>query len=183
MAEKIHFFESIAKEIQGKFYRVNQLLSKANQKSGEYHEEILRNSLRNFLPNRFSVKTGYIYLDDQKHSKQIDILVIDENCPFTYLLQDRDFVIVRPEAVVAAIEVKTQLKEREFQDSFENIFLAKRLKSQSLGGLHGHMMGFVFGYSSNVNLDNVLDAWFKSESISKYYNEVSALWPDSFFFF
>ena len=53
MAVKIDFFESVAKEIEGKFNRVSHLLKKANQKSGEYHEEILRQSLNNFFSKRY----------------------------------------------------------------------------------------------------------------------------------
>lgn len=183
MAIKIDFFESIAREIEGKLNRVSYLLTKANQKSGEYHEEIIRQSLSNFLSKRYSIKTGYIYLDDKTTSKQIDILLIDESYPFTYLFQDRDFVIVRPEPVIAVIEIKTQLLEQQFRDAFDNIFIAKSIKQKALG-YYGHMYGSVFGYYSNKILDNsTLDTWFKDKSISEYASKPAALWPDSIFFF
>lgn len=179
----IKFFESIAKEIEGKFRRISHILQKANLKSGEYHEEILRSTLGNFLSARFSVKTGYIWLNDEKQSKQIDILIIDENCPFGYLFKEKDFAIVRPEAVVAVIEVKTVLKYEQLVEGFENIYSAKSLKKEALGH-YGHILGIVFGYESNKTIDNqLLDKWFKSEEIAKFEKEVAALWPDVLFFF
>ncbi len=183
MSVKIDFFESVAKEIEGKFKRISHLLKKANLKSGEYHEEIIRQSLSNFLSKRYSVKTGYIYLDNGKTSKQIDILLIDESYPFTYLFQDKDFVIVRPEPVIAAIEVKSSLYLQHFKDTFENIYTAKQLKKEALG-YYGHIYGSVFGYSSNKTInDSVLDRWFKDKAFTKYDKEPEMLWPDSIFFF
>lgn len=184
MAIKIDFFEGIAKEIEGKLRRVYHLIPKSNLKSGEYHEQIIRQSLENFLPNRYSVKTGYIYLDEEKSSKQIDILLIDESYPNTYLFKDRDFVIVRPEPVIASIEVKTRLKQRELIEAFSNIVVAKKLKTEALGNLHGHMYGSVFGYFSNSKITNdLLDKWFKAVNIAEPDWEKASFWPDSFFFF
>jgi len=133
---------------------------------------------------RYSVKTGYIYLDDNKTSKQIDILIIDENTPFTYIFQDKDFVIVRPEPVIATIEVKTELDLPRFREAFDNVLVAKKLKTEALGGLHKHMYGSVFGYFSNKDLNSkTLDKWFKDSEISKYESEPSSFWPNSIFFF
>lgn len=184
MPIKIDFFDGIAKEIEGKLKRVYHLIPESNLKSGEYHEQIIRQSLENFLPNRYSVKTGYIYLDENKSSKQIDILLIDESHPNAYLFKDRDFVIVRPEPVIAAIEVKTQLVERELVGSFNNIGVAKKLKTEALGNLHGHMYGSVFGYFSNHKMPHsTLDKWFKNITFEEPDLSPASYWPDSIFFF
>lgn len=179
----INFIESFAKEIEAKLNRIHHLVKKSNLKSGEYHEEIIRNALRNFLSQRYSVKTGYIYLDENTVSKQVDILIIDENSPFAYYFQEGDFVIVRPEPVVAALEVKTQLKKEDFRKSFANIVSIKKVKKKALN-YYGHMYGGVIGFFSNKNLlDATLNEWFKDEKISQFSDEVSALWPDCFFFY
>ncbi len=183
MPIRTDYFESISKEIEGKFHRVNHLLDKANLKSGEYHEAILRQSLSNFLSNRFSVNTGYIWFDNKKQSRQIDIMVIDENCPYAYIFKEKDFVIVRPEAVVAVVEVKTVLKQRELIEAFNNIVTAIRLKHDALCH-YGQIMGFVFGYTSNVKLTNdILDKWFKHPEMAKFTDKECRLWPRIIFFF
>ena len=135
------------------------------------------------MTGRYALKTGYIYLDAETSSKQIDILVIDEHIPFTYLFQEGDFVVVHPEPVIAAIEIKTKLDLSEFRKAFENIVTAKRIKQRSLG-YYGHIFGAVFGFFSNKVIDNSsLNKWFKDESIAQHGNDVGALWPDEIFFF
>ena len=180
---KIDFIESFAKEIEAKLYRIHFLVKKSNLKSGEYHEEVVRNALRNFLSRRYSVKTGYVYLDENTVSKQIDILVIDENNPFTYYFQEGDFVIVRPESVVAALEIKTRLRKEEFRDSFANIVSIKRVEHKALG-YYGHIYAGILGFFSNKTLPNEkLGEWFQDKEIANYASEVSALWPNCFFFY
>lgn len=180
---KAEFFESISNEVEGKFRRVSHLLKKSNQKSGEFHEQILRSTLSNFLSNRFTVRTGYMWLNDNTQSKQIDILIIDENYPFAYLFKDEDFVIVRPEAVVAVIEVKTILNGQQFIQAFENIHSAKQVKMKALGH-YGNILGCIFGYETSSNLNNKsLEKLFTKPQIARYFDIESALWPDTIFYF
>ena len=60
------YFESFANELAGKFRRINHLTTNARVAIGNYHEEILKVAIKNFLSDRYTVKTGYIYFDDQK---------------------------------------------------------------------------------------------------------------------
>ena len=73
---------------------------------GSFKESVLRNVLRRHLPESLFVGTGFV-VTAQKSSKQIDVLVLDKKCP--RLFWDGDLVIVTPDAVRAAIEVKTGL--------------------------------------------------------------------------
>jgi hypothetical protein len=183
MTVNLDYFSGIAQELLGKLNRVNCLVKKANLKSGEYHEEIVRHFLRMFMTKRYTLKTGYIYLDGETTSKHIDILLIDEHVPFTYLFQEGDFVIVRPEPVLAAIEIKTRLDLSEFRKAFDNIVTAKRIKQKSLG-YYGHMFGAIFGFSSNRIMDeSTLDKWFKDSRVSMQKDNEGILWPDEIFFF
>ena len=103
------YLDSFAKELSSKFRRINHLTTSGRTAIGNYHEEILKVALQNFLSKRYSIKTGYIYYDDQNVSNQIDLMIIDENNSFSYLFQEGDFAIVKPDAVVCAIEVKSRL--------------------------------------------------------------------------
>ncbi len=178
------YYLSIAEEIRSKINRLQNLIPKSNLASGEYNEEIVRNSLRNFLPDRFTVKRGYIYYDENSVSQQTDIVVIDENESFSYIFKDRDLVVVRPESVMAVVEVKTTLNINGFQDSFLNIFNTKLLKKKALG-VYGHIFGAVIGFRADVQdlNDRVLDNWFKKIDVSNLEESHPILWPDAFLFF
>lgn len=183
MTVNLKYFSGIAQELLGKLDRVSSIIKKSNLKSGEYHEDIIRQFLSGFMTCRYVLKTGYIYLDSETTSKQIDILLIDEHIPFTYLFKEGDFVVVRPEPVLAAIEIKTRLDLGEFRKAFDNIVTAKRIKYKSLGH-YGHIFGAVFGFFSNKVIDkSSLNSWFKDNRISQHASDVGALWPDEIFFF
>jgi hypothetical protein len=104
-------FESYANEFLAKFERINSLISHGPS-IGTYHEEIVRNFLSQILPNRFSVKTGFIYNSVSSTStKQIDILIIDENIPHAYFFKENSFAIVHPDSVICGIEIKNHLEK------------------------------------------------------------------------
>lgn len=82
---------------------------------GTYRERRLRQYLRDFTPMQLSLSTGFAVdpaLDASDmsgpRSRQIDCLVYDETRRHPELRTD-DYVVVRPEAMFAAIEVKSAL--------------------------------------------------------------------------
>lgn len=107
MSLKIDLFKSLAAEMVAKYKRLNYFTNHPGS-IGTYHETLLKSTLRQFLPKRYSLKTGFVYIDGQV-SNQIDILIIDELEPTSYYFQEEDLVVVHPDAVVSAIEVKTTL--------------------------------------------------------------------------
>src|SRR3989344_1191285 len=174
---KIEYFESFADEITSKFRRLSNLV-KHNTTSGDYHEEILRTVLRNFLSKRFSVKKGFIYSGHEQVSKQIDLIVIDENSPMVYIFQEGDFAIVIPEAVVAVMEIKTVIQKDDFIEALENIFSAKSLMTSPL--FPANLGGIIFGYEGTT--ENTLGDWFKNQEFSKFRNN-EVMGPDAIMFF
>lgn len=109
-------YQNYAKELLSKFGRLNELIGHAPS-IGTFHENIVSNYLKNFLPQRFSVKTGFVYNPTTKSaSPQLDIIIIDENVPSAYLFKDGDFVVVSPISVVCAIEIKTNFDGESFKD-------------------------------------------------------------------
>jgi hypothetical protein len=98
---------------------------------GQYKERLLADSIRDFLPRTVEVGTGFVmfphadinppaggqFHDPLNHSafsmsRQCDILVYDV-AKYPAIFRDRDFVVIRPEAVRAVIEVKGSLDRRE----------------------------------------------------------------------
>lgn len=115
-------YQGYARELQSKIGRLADLVRHAPS-VGNFHENIVSNYLENFISRRFSIKTGFVYNSQNgKTSSQIDILVIDENVPSAYLFQDKNFVVVIPESVVCAIEIKTNFDKSAFLDISKKAF-------------------------------------------------------------
>lgn len=171
------FYDGLAKEFVGKVGRLNHFI-KHPLSIGQYHEEILKSTIRTFLPERYSLKTGFVFVDKETVSKQIDILVIDESEPTSYFFQEGDFVIVHPDAVACGIEVKTRLDKRAFKDAIENIKSLRQMATHS--SYKKSFGGTIFAYTGTELGPSTTDSWWKEikdvpEDISLYPNEILVL--------
>lgn len=152
------YIETHAKELLSKFRRLNNLINH-KPSIGVYHEVILKNILSQFLSKRCSLKTGFIYNSNKdKISKQIDILIVDENFPVPYYFMDNELAVVKPDAVILAIEVKSVLNQKSFKDAISNSIDFR------LTGTKG--IYFVFAYEAPQKID--YDTWYKK--INKKYD-------------
>ncbi len=118
---------------------LEKLLGDAHYPSvGQYKERLLADTIRNFLPRTVEVGTGFVMFPHADNdpvggpelhdplnqsaflmSRQCDILVYDI-ARFPPVFRDGDFVVVRPEAVRAVIEVKGSLTLRETKSLLES---------------------------------------------------------------
>jgi hypothetical protein len=103
------FYLSLANEMTAKLRRVSSFVAHGPS-IGAYHEEVLRTILATMLPARFQLRTGFAFTRQKGASQQGDILSVDENDPAAYHFREGNFSVVAPEAIVCAIEVKTQLR-------------------------------------------------------------------------
>jgi hypothetical protein len=174
-APTIEYYESFANEMQGKFRRVSQLTTH-RPSSGDYHEEIIRNILRNFLSKRFSVKTGFIF-GEQGVSSQIDIMIVDENEPMAYIFQEGDFAIVMPKAVVATIEVKTDINLTQFNECITKIAQVKEALEFPTS-----ITSILFSFDGGTNSSTTLGNWLSS-SVCQQYKDKKQLAPNMIMFF
>lgn len=155
------YFQSLSEELDSKLGRINSLIANHPGEKGNYHEYVLKNLICNFLPKGYSVKTGFIYVDDTHISPQLDLMIIDESQPPCILAQYNDFIITYPEAVCCVIEVKTRLKKKDFRDAVELITKVKELSNYNNPG--GEMVGgLIFGFDSTKLTPKVLNSWYKS---------------------
>jgi hypothetical protein len=115
-----------------------QLISGAHDPSlGNYKERLLRTIIGDFIPKRYEVGTGFVLFPtrqlheegeafggaantDAPHevSKQLDIIVYDSST-YPVVFRDQDFVVVRPEAVNAIVEVKGALDQSGTDDAVD----------------------------------------------------------------
>ncbi len=157
------YFISFAKELDSKLGRINSLINNHPGEKGNYHEYILKDLISHFLPKRYSVRTGFIYVDDDHISPQIDLIIIDEDKSPCILAQYSDFVIVYPEAVCCTIEVKTFLNKKEFQRSTN--FVQKVKEISRYNNPEGEMIGsLIFSFDGEIFTPRRLSNWYKDKN-------------------
>ncbi len=163
-------FRAVAKSYTALFQaqrdHIHQLLgSTQNYSSGIFRESLLRNFLTTVLPRSISVDSGFVYGFEQiDNSRQIDILVWDSG-RHAAVYQSQEFVIVPPEAVIAAISVKTTLNKADLVDSLENLLSLTpleleyrvRLDPNSNTPMFRSITKIVVSYEGPSNLDTALD--------------------------
>jgi len=152
------FAASIADDLTSLSERIRTIINHAPT-VGTYRENILQNSLRKNLPERYHVATGFIFGLD----RQIDILIYDR-VDYAPLFREGDLVVVPPESVRAAIEVKTKLTS-------ENLYAALDFLS-SVSQLDDNLPPFfkgIFAFESELNNDTIY------EKIFDFYTDLNSM--------
>lgn len=113
------FFSSHSHELKSKMDRLDFLIGRDHWLSvGNYKEELLRSLLRQLLPKKYEVSTGFILaLDEQGKeikSKQQDVMIWNSNA-YAAIFRDGDFAIIPPEACKAVIEVKSTMTSEKLK--------------------------------------------------------------------
>jgi hypothetical protein len=162
MISSMLIYQDYAKELLAKENRLSALTTHSVS-IGAYLEHLIINFLKVFLGNRFSVKTGFV-----KHplngnvSRQIDILIIDENIPSPYLFKDDNLVVAFPNAVVCAIEIKQKFDKRSLSE------IAEQTK-QFHEACSVPLPFFAFCYKNTTKNDKTIFEWYKSIDISNIF--------------
>jgi hypothetical protein len=107
MPDMMKHAQGIAAQIAGTRDQVRALTDHWST-DGAHREQLLRQILRERLPMRCRVESGFVVTASAK-SRQIDILVVDSNKPVVSRSADGT-VFVTPDAVLAMIEVKSKLE-------------------------------------------------------------------------
>jgi hypothetical protein len=119
----IGYLKSIADELTVQANRVRDLIGRAHWLSDGHHKEYLLTGLLNrHLPSGLAIGRGFV-VDPSDHdacSKEQDILVVDaaRDAP---LFSQGGLLIAFPQAVVAAISVKTRLDRPELIGTWKGL--------------------------------------------------------------
>lgn len=140
MPNYIEYRKSISLELKSIKNRVRSYVSHWPE-DGRYKEIILKNVLERHLPKNVSVGTGFVIGEASEQTSQIDIIVYSNVLPPLFCLED--FVIVSKEAVLGVIEVKTTIRNNEF-----NRIMSKAHKNGKLIG--NHIFNGIFAYEADV---------------------------------
>lgn len=157
MTKKIQtpsYIESVANEVLSRYRRLDSVLSHAPSK-GSYHEKILRDVIREYLPSTFSIGEGFIINKSGNTSSQIDILIVDNLDPRSFGYKDNNFFVATNIAVTCFGEVKTYCLRNEFINSFHNLVHASLIMG---GDQSARATSFIFCY----------DAYASAETFTKW---------------
>jgi hypothetical protein len=134
------FAALVGESLTARVELLDRLLQHAHYPSiGQYRERLLADTIRGYLPTSVEVGTGFVLFPEEDKarategdlfdptnqsaytvSRQCDILVFDSS-RFPVVFKDGDFVVVRPEAVRAVIEVKGSLSGSETRSALESM--------------------------------------------------------------
>ncbi len=146
----------------------NELLALTNKvrnlilhwgEDGRYKEAVLKNVIGRFLPEKFTIGTGFVIKQtanrgEHLSSPQLDLIIYDDASPV--LFKEGDFVILTPDAVRGIIEVKANLQNqgltnvlRKANENGKFIFSGKDDKKQKFfNGVFSYE-----GYTNNFIMD------------------------------
>ncbi len=136
---------------------------------GNLAENLVREVIREFLPQRWAVGTGFIMDANRGRSNQVDVLIYDQ---FTMspVYRDGELVILSPGTAKVAVEVKSSLDKKEILGAYDNICSIKEVDPA--------VQGLIFGYdgASDKTFVKHVRAWAKPKSAP-----ARELWPDRVF--
>lgn len=120
------FYQRKANEIQNKYEAIIELIEHPGEKGNE-NENILINFLRDFLPKKYSIGTGFLIDSDGNTSSQCDLIIYDNlfNPNLMKFDNNQYFPI---ESVYGIIEVKTCLRANDLEKSFRDFDKIKNMK-------------------------------------------------------
>jgi hypothetical protein len=141
--------------------RIRHFIGDAHwQTDGLWKESILRTVLRRYLPPTLSVSSGFI-VGRSGVSPQIDVLISDNTGPI--LFRDGEFIIVTPNQVRAAIEVKTRVKAHDLEELFSKLHRTAGLLAEGASGPRPFLGLFAFE-DEKIDAQRVLDSLHDNDS-------------------
>lgn len=112
-------FLSISKQIKIDYGDISKNIPHFGER-GEGREQILIKLLRDYLPGRFGVESGFVFDVHGTVSKQTDIIIYDKFVAPRFKISGEKYVYPC-ESVVAVGEVKTFLDKNELEDSVSKL--------------------------------------------------------------
>lgn len=129
----------------------------AGERGGEV-ENILKRFLKDHLPKRYDVTSGFILDRNDNVSAQTDVIVYDaSSCPVLETYEDN--LIVPSDNATAVIEVKSNLTKEDIEDAAGKIANIKSLSKSKIdlppGPWNLNTIGILFAFKSTLSLETV----------------------------
>ena len=172
-------FEMAGKKLRQEFVEL-RAVPHAALRGGEA-EDLVRRFLREHIPRRFDVGTGFIIDPRNKVSRQTDVIVYDAlNCP-TYRASDTAGIFPANN-VAAVVEVKSKLDGDELQDALDKIASVKslaKIRRADVGvPILDQTHGSVFAFESALTLDTAAERygqWMRTHGLFHHADVICVL--------
>lgn len=163
----IDYHRTTSSELLALTNKVRSLITHWGE-DGRYKEAVLKNVIGRFLPEKYSVGTGFVIKQTQNRgehlsSRQIDLIIYDDASPV--LFKEGDFVIMTPDAVRGIIEVKANLQNqgvngvlRQANENGQFILSGKEDKTQKFFNGVFSYEGFENNFVMQTFVDNYLQS-------------------------
>ena len=155
----LYNIESMAKKMSIDYQEVTNHIEHMGLR-GSSRENILREYIKQLLPQKFAVGNGIITDVNGTQSKQQDFFVYDAfNSPI--FLHMESSCIIPVESVYATVEVKSTLTKETLKQSIKNIRSVKQLEitvlknSPFIPAQFNFILGTVFSYTSDSAIETV----------------------------
>ena len=155
-------FENAARKLRQDFQELGSVTHAASK--GAEAERLIRKFLGEHLPKRFGVGAGFVIDPNERISRQTDVIIFDAlNCP-TYR-ESEDAAIFPSDNVAGAIEVKSRLDSKEFEDAFRKIAALKSLAKTKIpetipGPVSTQTYGCIFAFESSITMKKISELYF-----------------------
>lgn len=149
-------FLEASKKLRQDFEHIKSLPHSGEK--GREAENILKRFLKDHLPKRYDVASGFILDRTDNVSKQTDVIVYDaSSCPILETYEDN--LIIPADNAAAVVEVKSNLTQKDIEDASEKIAQIKSLSKSSIelpaGPWNMNTIGILFAFRSTLSIETV----------------------------
>lgn len=153
---RFSIFQEASKKLRQDFERIKNLPHQGEK--GREAENILKTFLKEHLPKRFDVCSGFILDRSDVVSRQTDVIIYDANsCPTLETFEDN--LIIPSDNATAVIEVKSNLTEKDIFDAAEKISQIKSLSKSKIdlpeGPWNIKTIGILFAFKATLSIETV----------------------------
>jgi hypothetical protein len=122
-----NYFAFKTKEFEFRVKQAEELITRHNPTVGIIHENLLREFLKKHLPNWVTICEGFIKKGNDRNdiSPQVDILIFN-SIFYSPFFKVEEILVLPPESIICAIEVKKNIDQKRFSDGLKNLLEVKR---------------------------------------------------------
>lgn len=102
-----------------------------NLEDGKYREYLVKKILSKIVPSKYAITNGFVIDSDNQKSDEMDIIIYDKSYVSPFF--DETYTVVPIESVIAVIQVKTTLTQKQLKNAIQNLNSIDSLNSK-IGG-------------------------------------------------
>ncbi len=136
-----------------------------NLEDGKYREYLVKRILSKIVPSKYEITNGFIIDSENNKSDEMDIIIYDKSYVPPFF--DETYTVVPIEAVIAVIQVKTDLTWDQFEKAIKNLNSIDKLVSKTGGKIISANGGKIMDEQRYVAPYKIIVS-YKSSIVEKY---------------